>query len=1776
MFRRFAFAALTATLALAAPSSIVGAQKALVYCPVGIDAAGCDRVVAALQATFPDGVDRGYDGTGGTVDLRKADLHHYDVFIVPSLADAGSRRPYALLRAVAKQLRMSVTGRVAVYSGAPDQGNGNRPDKEVLIQNLARWAADGHTRKTGLVGLVALLDLSENVADRYSWVREIAAADVSADAEAEAHGAVSSVTEHGKRVMERGGKPLMFPNMASYGLHIGGRAAARTLVGAIAGNSAGSGPDRRSVLVQFTTAENPNESSSSLSSAPATSSSGSSQSLSPAGPSFSLASAASSPTLTTDKPDYMPGDTVTFSGIGWAPGDTIVITVHEDPTWSYPDRQFTAIANGSGSFTNRDMIVNTQDLGATFTATAVANPSGLVAQTTFTDGVQSATAASYFTTTNPTTCSNVALPPSSIPGVAAKSNLNVAVCAKSTVQTNNGNTSGNNLDIVWFSPTGTIRWTTPIPTLAANTTTTISDIQTPDVAGTWTIRVCTQGSACSGGGNQRSSSQLEVAGKQNQTITFGALATKTFGDADFTVGATATSGLTVTFAASGNCTVTGTTVHLTGAGSCTITASQAGDANFNAAPDVAQSFTIAKANQTIAFTSTAPAAAVYGGTYAVSATGGGSGNAVTFGTSTASVCTASGGTVSFVGVGTCTVTADQAGNSNYNAATQATQSFSVGKASQTITFNALVAKTYGDADFTVSATASSGLAVTFSATGNCSATGTSIHLTGAGSCTVKADQAGNDNYSAATQVSQSFNIAKASSTTTVTVSDAVFDGNAHGGTATVTGFGGLSQPVQVSYSGRNATSYGPSATAPTNAGDYTAAATFAGDADHDESNDSKPFSITKAPSTATADALTPTFDGQPHAGTGTCTNSAAGSAGSYVPGGVAPTNAGDYTFVWSCPGDANHNPSSANGTIKIGKAGSTTTVTVADATYDGNPHGGTAGVTGAGGLSQALAVSYAGRNATSYGPSATAPTNAGDYTASASYAGDANHDGSNNSANFSISKASSSTAITCPASVTYNGSAQTPCTVAVSGANLSLSPNADYTNNTNAGTASASYTYAGDANHTGSSDSKTFTIDPKPATVSIVGNPNKTYDGNTSIALTSANYTVGGLIGGQSVTVTKTSGSFNSANVATANSVTASLAPGDFTAGGGTLLTNYSFPNSATGPGHINAATLTYVADAKSRTFGASDPAFTGSVTGFVNSETVAGATTGTLAFATSATQTSNVGSYPITGGGLTANNGNYTFVQAAANATALTITQATATVTITWNNSVYTAAANAATAQVTGVLSGPDVLSPAATFAYYAGSTVSGSPLAGAPTDAGTYTVRASFAGNTNYAPKFADRTITIDRAPSTTTVSALTVTFDGVAHPTTAVVTGVGTGITQTVTWAYSGNCSAAPVFVSHTPCTAAATYAGDANHYGSSGSNTITITKATPAITWNTPADINWPTALGATQLNAVVYGAGATPSVLSGTSTYTPASGTVLTPGMQKPLVVSFVPTDNVNYTNAAKTVYINVIDATEPIVTNTTATPNPLAIGSASTTITATISDVTTGGSNISSACFRIDGGSCQPMTAASGSSFGQPTVNVTGAYTFPAQQPADVIELCVYGTDSWGNTSLKLDCSLIAVYDPKNGFVTGGGWIMSPEGAYPADSKLVGKATFGFVSKYQNGKTVPQGNTEFQFHVANFNFKSTVYEWLVVAGARAQYKGSGMINGSGDYGFLLTAIDGQINGGGGEDKFRIKIWNKATGAVIYDNNMGMDDTGNPTTLLGNGGQGGGSIVIQQK
>jgi hypothetical protein len=242
--------------------------------------------------------------------------------------------------------------------------------------------------------------------------------------------------------------------------------------------------------------------------------------------------------------------------------------------------------------------------------------------------------------------------------------------------------------------------------------------------------------------------------KTNQTITFGALPARSFGDPDFAVSATASSGLPVSFAASGTCTIGGSTVHITANGSCTVTASQPGDASFNAAADVAQTFAIAKANQTITFG--ALASKTFGDAdFAVSASAS-SALAVSFAAS--GHCAITGPTVHITGAGSCTVTASQAGNANVNAAPDVAQSFAIGKASQTITFAARPNKTLGAPNFAVHATASSGLTVSFAANGRCSVSGTTVHLKSAGTCTLTASQSGNADYNPAKSVARAFKV----------------------------------------------------------------------------------------------------------------------------------------------------------------------------------------------------------------------------------------------------------------------------------------------------------------------------------------------------------------------------------------------------------------------------------------------------------------------------------------------------------------------------------------------------------------------------------------------------------------------------------------------------------------------------------------------------------------------------------------------------------------------------------------------------------------------------------------------------------------------------------------------------------------------------------------------------------------------------------------------------------------------------------------------------------
>jgi hypothetical protein len=221
-----------------------------------------------------------------------------------------------------------------------------------------------------------------------------------------------------------------------------------------------------------------------------------------------------------------------------------------------------------------------------------------------------------------------------------------------------------------------------------------------------------------------------------------------------------------------------------------------------------------------------------------------------------------------------------------------------------------------------------------------------------------------------------------------------------------------------------------------------------------------------------------------------------------------------------------------------------------------------------------------------------------------------------------------------------------------------------------------------------------------------------------------------------------------------------------------------------------------------------------------------------------------------------------------------------------------------------------------------------------------------------------------------------------------------------------------------------------------------------------------------------------------------------------------------------------------------------------------TSITASASFTDPGTLDTHTAVFGWGDGTSSAATVTEASGSG----SVTGSHVYST---AGVYTITLTVTDNYQGTGQSV-FEFVVVYDPAAGFVTGDGSIDSPGGAYAADPTITGRAIFAFVSRYQKGATVPSGNTQFQFQTGNLRFRSTSYDWLVIAGPQAKYKGSGTINGAGDFGFLLSAVDGAVNGGGGTDKFRIKIWDKGTGSVIYDNQMGGTDDAAATTVIANG------------
>jgi YDG domain/Putative Ig domain/Putative metal-binding motif len=314
------------------------------------------------------------------------------------------------------------------------------------------------------------------------------------------------------------------------------------------------------------------------------------------------------------------------------------------------------------------------------------------------------------------------------------------------------------------------------PGLSINSTTGVI-AGTPSVAGTFNVSL----SATNLSGTDTKVVVISIA-KADQVITFNELSAKTYGDLSFSLNGTASSGLALIYSSSNTdvATIVGNTVTIVGAGSTTITATQLGNDNYNPATEIARELIINKADQTIIFEPLASRLDT-DESFTLTATAS-SGLPVSFTSEDESIITISGNVATIVGSGTAVINAAQGGNTNYNPATLISREqliINTQLANQTITFEPLTESTYGDMPFSLNATASSGLAITYTSSDETIATinGNIVTLLQPGTVNITALQEGNASYNPAPASTQSLVIGKKQlSVSEVVVAEKTYDG----------------------------------------------------------------------------------------------------------------------------------------------------------------------------------------------------------------------------------------------------------------------------------------------------------------------------------------------------------------------------------------------------------------------------------------------------------------------------------------------------------------------------------------------------------------------------------------------------------------------------------------------------------------------------------------------------------------------------------------------------------------------------------------------------------------------------------------------------------------------------------------------------------------------------------------------------------------------------------------------------------------------------------------
>ncbi|NJK95405.1 MAG: hypothetical protein HC905_11275 [Bacteroidales bacterium] len=746
-----------------------------------------------------------------------------------------------------------------------------------------------------------------------------------------------------------------------------------------------------------------------------------------------------------------------------------------------------------------------------------------------------------------------------------------------------------------------------------------------------------------GNGNYSAASDVTqslTVNKQNQTITFGAIPAKLVGGADFSPGATASSGLTVSYASSNPAvaTIVANQIHIVGVGTSTITASQAGNATYAAASDVTQLLTVNKNSQTITFA--AIPAKTYGtADFSPGATAS-SGLTVSYASSDPAVATIVANQIHIIGVGTSTITASQSGNSNYNAASDVVQTLTVNKANQTITFGALTAMTYGDADLAPGATSSSGLSVAYASSNPAVATivAGKIHIISSGSSIITASQAGDANYNAATNVTQTLTVNKASQTITFgalpgkTYGDVDMDPAASSSSGLTVSYSSGNTAVATIVAGKIHI---------TGAGSAVITASQSGDGNYSAaSNVTQTLTVVKANQSITFGPLTSKLPTDPDFNPGASSNSGLAVAYSSSNPGVATIVAGNVhivgvgttTITASQTGNSNYNAAtSVDQTFTVGKLDQTITfASIPSKVY------GSADFDPGASASSGLAVTYSSDNTgvVSIVAGKIHPVAAGTANITASQGGDITYNAAPDKI-ISFEVTAAPLTVTAVNKTKIYGEANPALTVSYSGfvgsddeSVLATLPDVATAaqQNSSAGDYDIVPSGASASNYSISYVNGTLTISKKLLTVTAA-NQSKIYgEPNPSLTILYS-----GFIGSEDATVLGTAPVASTIADQTSDVGSYAIVPGSG------IDENYSF-NYVNGSLTIEKKELNVKADNLAKSFGDPNPVLTISYTGFVNSDNES-VINSIPAVSTTAVQLSPAGSYPIILSGGSDNN---------------------------------------------------------------------------------------------------------------------------------------------------------------------------------------------------------------------------------------------------------------------------------------------------------------------------------------------------------------------------------------------------------------------------------------------------------------------------------------------------------------------------------------------------------